>query len=365
MNFFALHRSDRSQRSGVRYPWANVALLIFLVLQLVTGLVGLLGSSDPYRIVFWLHAIGAYGIVVLLFAKSMLVLNAVRRRPGVTRARVTLSLMAALLLSILVTGLIWISAGDTIYVFKSSLYWSLINVHAYLALIFFALLVWHVVDRRWIVRVPAARNRAAFLRIAGVAVTGVVLWQLERTVQSLLATGGSERRFTGSYERGTSFAGVFPEVSWINDDPDPIDPASWRLVVDGQVTQRLELTHDEVIDLSGQPLVALLDCTGGWYTEQAWRGPTLGDVLALAHPTTAAESVLVESVTGYARRFSLDTAKTLTLATHVAGEPLSHGHGFPTRLVVPGERGFEWVKWVTRVSVLDSNDLLQSPLPIS
>lgn len=357
-------RSTTASRS-VRFPWANIALLVFLVLQLVTGLVGLLGSSDPYRIVFWLHAIGAYGIVTLLFAKSMLVLNALRRRPGVTRARITLSLMAVLLLTILVTGLIWISAGDTIYVFKSSLYWSLINVHAYLALIFFAFLVWHVVDRRWIVRVPAARDRAAFLRLAAVAATGVVLWQLERTVQNLLDTGGSQRRFTGSYERGTSFTDVFPDVSWINDDPDPIDAVSWRLVVDGEVARPLELTHGDVTGLSAGPLVAVLDCTGGWYTEQEWRGPSLGALLELAGPTDKAESVLVESVTGYARRFSLDTAKGLTLATHVADAPLSHGHGFPARLIVPGERGFEWVKWVTRVSVLNSNDLLQLPLPLS
>jgi DMSO/TMAO reductase YedYZ molybdopterin-dependent catalytic subunit len=349
----------------IRFPWANVALAVFLALQLVTGLVGLLGDTDPYRVVFWLHAIGAYGIVVLLFAKSMLVLNAVRRRPGLTRARITLSLMALLLLAVLVTGLVWISAGDAIYVFQSSVNWSLINVHAYLALLFCALLVWHIVDRRWIVRVPAARNRAAFLRLAGVAAAGVVLWQVERTVQRLLDTGGSERRFTGSYERGTSFAGVFPEVSWLNDDPQPVDPFSWRLVVDGEVGQELELTRERIAALPQRRLVAVLDCTGGWYTEQEWRGPMLGDVLALAGPNGAAESVLVSSVTGYARRFSLEKAQELTLATQVAGAPLTHGHGFPARLVVPGERGFEWVKWIDRVSVLDSNELLQPPLPLA
>jgi len=354
-----------SNLRSIRFPWANVALAVFLLLQLVTGLVGLLGDTDPYRIIFWLHAIGAYGLVVLLFAKSMLVLNAVRRRPGVTRARITLSLLALLLLAVLVTGLAWISAGGAIYVFTSSVDWSLINVHAYLALVFCALIVWHVVDRRWIVRVPAARNRAAFLRIAGIAAAGVVLWQVERTVQRLLDTGGSERRFTGSYERGTSFAGVFPEVSWINDDPAPIDPASWRLTVDGEVGRELELTRDELAALPQRRLVALLDCTGGWYTEQEWRGPAFGDVLALAGPTGAAESVVVSSVTGYARRFSLERARELTLATDVAGEPLTHGHGFPARLVVPGERGFEWVKWITRVSVVDSNELLQPPLPLS
>jgi DMSO/TMAO reductase YedYZ molybdopterin-dependent catalytic subunit len=78
-----------------------------------------------------------------------------------------------------------------------------------------------------------------------------------------------------------------------------------------------------------------------------------------------AESVAVESVTGFTRRFSIGDARRLVLATHVAGRPLSHGHGFPVRLVVPDQRGFDWVKWVARIQVLDSSQLLQSPLPLA
>lgn len=66
---------------GTRFPWANLALLLLLAVQLATGLVGLLGTGAPFRWAFWLHAIGAYGIVVLLFAKGTLVLHAIRRRP--------------------------------------------------------------------------------------------------------------------------------------------------------------------------------------------------------------------------------------------------------------------------------------------
>ena len=32
-------------------------------------------------------------------------------------------------------------------------------------------------------------------------------------------------------------------------------------------------------------------------------------------------------------------------------EPLSHEHGAPVRLVAPGRRGFQWVKWVTHVEL--------------
>jgi hypothetical protein len=250
---------------GIRFPWANLVLLLLLVVQLATGLVGLLGTGPPFRWAFWLHAIGAYGIVVLLFAKGTLVLHAIRRRPGLTQARVTLSVLVVLLLVVLVTGLVWITAGTTIYVLGISL----INLHAYLALLLFALLAWHVVDRRWIVRVPAARDRAAFLRLAGVVVAGVALWQIERTAQRLTGAPGSRRRFTGSYETG-SFTGVFPAVSWFNDDPEPLAASDWRIVVDGRVGRPVELSYDELLERGGATVVATIDCTGGWCSEQEW-----------------------------------------------------------------------------------------------
>jgi hypothetical protein len=344
----------------LRFPWANLALLALLGLQAVTGLVGLLGASPPYRIAFWAHAIGAYAIVVLLFAKTMLVVNAVRRRPGLTRARVALGALAVLLLAVLVTGLVWITAGRALYVLGISV----VNWHAYLALAMLALLAWHALDRRWIVQVPPARDRAAFLRLAAATVAGVALWQVERTAQILAGAPGSRRRFTGSYERG-SFTGTFPAVSWLNDDPEPVATDTWRLVVDGEVGRRLELDYAALSQLVRATRTAVLDCTGGWCTEQEWRGVGLDRLLERAGATDAARSVVVESVTGYARRFSLPAARELLLATEVAGRPLAHGHGFPARLVVPDERGYEWVKWVRRISVVDSSELLQPPLPLS
>jgi len=54
----------------------------------------------------------------------------------------------------------------------------------------------------------------------------------------------------------------------------------------------------------------------------------------------------------------LDDARAL-LATHIDEELLSHDHGFPLRLVAPGHRGFEWVKWITSIEVLAAPDLEQ------
>jgi DMSO/TMAO reductase YedYZ molybdopterin-dependent catalytic subunit len=110
-------------------------------------------------------------------------------------------------------------------------------------------------------------------------------------------------------------------------------------------------------DLSaGDTLVATLDCTGGFYSTQRWRGIRLAEVIDRAGPQPHAAHVRVVSHTGYRWSFDLASARKLLLATHVGDEPLSHDHGAPVRLVAPGRRGFEWVKWVTRVELHEHGD---------
>ena len=62
------------------------------------------------------------------------------------------------------------------------------------------------------------------------------------------------------------------------------------------------------------------------------------------------------SVTSYRWSLPLEEARNALLATYSGEESLSHEHGFPLRLVAPDRRGFEWVKWITRVEVLTTPD---------
>src|SRR6266508_4495835 len=77
-----------------------------------------------------------------------------------------------------------------------------------------------------------------------------------------------------------------------------------------------------------------------------------------------ARSVVAVSVTGYARRLPLRDVPFLLVATHVADQPLSAGHGAPARLVAPGRRGFWWVKWLDRVVVDTRPWWWQPPFPL-
>jgi DMSO/TMAO reductase YedYZ molybdopterin-dependent catalytic subunit len=157
---------------------------------------------------------------------------------------------------------------------------------------------------------------------------------------------GAERRFTGSYDAGSFNGNAFPSTSWVSDRP---RPRAGRLAVGGHVRRPLVLSAEELA--RGDELTATLDCTGGFSSTQHWRGVRLGRLLDEAGATAGARHVRVISRTGYRWSFGLDEARGLLLATHVGDEPLSHGHGAPCRLVAPGRRGFQWIKWVERIEV--------------
>ena len=174
---------------------------------------------------------------------------------------------------------------------------------------------------------------------------------VQRPLQRALGLPGGERRFTGSYDAGSFTGNDFPSTSWVSDHP---RPRSGSLAVAGRVRRELTLRAEELA--RGDELTATLDCTGGFSSTQRWRGVRLGRLLDEAGVRAGARHVRVISRTGYRWSFGLDDARGLLLATHVGDEPLSHGHGAPCRLVAPGRRGFQWVKWVERIEVHEDPD---------
>jgi DMSO/TMAO reductase YedYZ molybdopterin-dependent catalytic subunit len=216
----------------------------------------------------------------------------------------------------------------------------------------------HMLARAKPLRGRDLRGRRQQRRFAALALGGIALWPAQQALGWLLDLPGARRRFTGSREAGSYAGNAFPATSWIADRPRPIDPGHWRLEIGGAVATPLTLSYN---DLSASPAVveATLDCTGGFYSTQRWRGAAVGDLLDRAGALPEARWVRFVSITGYRWSLPIEDARGALLATHLGDEPLSHAHGAPARLVAPDRRGFEWVKWVVRIETLTAPDLGQ------
>lgn len=338
----------------MRYPWVNTALLVLLIAQLLTGLLGLFNGAENLKWILWLHGIGGYAIVVLAIWKAAIIFNVLARSPRVTLSRLAFLAMTALVLVILSTGIFWLIGGDIVI-----LGFSLMTIHALTALALVMLFIWHVLARWYIVRVPASYDRRAFLRTTGALAAGFLFWRIVEPTLTVLQLPGASRRFTGSYELN-----YLPEVIWLSDAVQPVAVSHWRLELRGLVERELSFGHEELVRDASDIATETIDCTGGWYSTQEWRGVNLGRLLDRAGIAPDARSVIVEAVSGYARRFAIAEAHGFLIALEVAGQPLTHGHGAPARLIAPNHRGFEWVKWVTRVRVESVPEFFQFPVPL-
>src|SRR3954462_5747105 len=176
----------------------------------------------------------------------------------------------ALVAAALVSGWVWSGGGRVSLAGFTLLSWHLVLGWALTA----AVLV-HAFIRRRRLRTADLADRRQFLLAAGGIVGAMALYRLQRPLTAFVGLRSAERRFTGSYESASFEGNAFPSTSWVADSPRELDPASYRLAVTGLVERPLELAVRDLEE--GRELVATLDCTGGFYSTQRWRGVRLAD----------------------------------------------------------------------------------------
>ena len=329
---------------------ANLSLLVVVPLAALTGFAMFLVGSGPVWPVAILHGVVALLVVVLVPWKSTVVRRGLhrtqrQRRPG----RLTSVLLGVVVLLALVTGLAHVVG----LLFRDSTVTTL-QVHVGAGIVAVVLTVTHALQRRVRSR-RSDLSRRSFLRLGALAAVATVLEVGVQATGAITSRRGI-RRATGSFQLASSSVAAIPATSWLFDQVPQIDPTSWRLTVVTDGTSR-DWSLTELAQWNDQQ-VAVLDCTGGWWTEQQWSGVRLSRLL----PPGARGTVEVTSATGYSRRLPL--TDQLLLATAIDGVSLSHEHGSPARLVVPGRRGYHWVKWVDRISHDDRPWWVEPPFPL-
>ncbi len=328
----------------------NLGLLALLLAALGTGTAAYAtGTPTAARVVVITHALVGLALVILSPAKSVIVRRGLRRPRGGKADSIAFGVLIVLTVA---TGVAhaagWVAIGGL----------RLLLVHVGAALLAIPLGVRHVSTRPVTPR-RTDWSRRTVLKAGGVLGGGGLAVAATEGIVAAGGLPGAQRRQTGSHEAGTGHPEQMPVTQWIADAVPAIDPTDYRLrLAVGGATTTFTLAQ---LRGPGDRVTATLDCTGGWFAEQEWAGTRLD---RLVGDPGDARSVAVRSATGYTRRYPISDLPHLLLATHVAGSPLSAGHGAPVRLVAPGRRGFWWVKWVTDITVDDRPWWLQPPFPL-
>jgi DMSO/TMAO reductase YedYZ molybdopterin-dependent catalytic subunit len=159
-----------------------------------------------------------------------------------------------------------------------------------------------------------------------------------------------------------------------------VDPARWRLRLDGLVERPIELTLVELRARPRRTVPVTLECAGNgrarlqprplsnpWLLEAIgtaeWGGTPLAPLLAEAGVRDAAVDLVFtgadRGVQGgvehaYQRSLRVDDAilSDVLLVDEMNGAPLQPQHGSPVRLLVPGWYGMASVKWLQRIEAV-------------
>ena len=169
-----------------------------------------------------------------------------------------------------------------------------------------------------------------------------------------------------------------------------LDPATYRLEIGGEVSRRLSLNLQEILELPKRRMQVTLECCGnspvpeywakqmrqvmekvtghGIMSNAEWAGVSLSQVLERAGLKPTAKQVVFtgadhgpDETVGdppevtYERGLPLEKAMhpDTLLAYEMNGEPLPVMHGYPLRLLVPGWYGMNSIKWLVGINVID------------
>jgi DMSO/TMAO reductase YedYZ molybdopterin-dependent catalytic subunit len=193
-------------------------------------------------------------------------------------------------------------------------------------------------------------GRAAFLGVVGAGLAGLFL-------------GRDAMRLAGRVVPD-SVEAIVPTSGWriytIGSSIPRIDPAAYRLTIDGAVERPVAFTLADLRALPRVEQVSDFHCVTGWSVDDIrWTGVRFRDLLAEAGVRPDARALrFVSAEVPYDDTLTLSQAfaPDTLLALDMDGAPLTEPHGFPVRVVMPRMYGYKNVKWVTRLEVQTNLD---------
>lgn len=141
--------------------------------------------------------------------------------------------------------------------------------------------------------------------------------------------------------------------------PQRVDARTYRLKVDGKVSQPATYTYQQVTsEETTYTKVLQLDCVEGWSVKFLVEGVLLSDLIDRAKPDSDAVTVIFHAADGYTTSLPLDyvRARKILLGYRMNGLTLPEERGFPFQVMAESKWGYKWCRWVERVELSSDPD---------
>ncbi len=150
----------------------------------------------------------------------------------------------------------------------------------------------------------------------------------------------------------------FPVMTY---GPTPvIEPADWRLEIEGLVAEKRSWTFEEFSELPRTELVADFHCVTHWSRyDDTWGGVLFRDFFDAVREqvSDAAEHVMQHAYGGYTTNLPLSwmLEEEVLIADTFNGDPLAIEHGGPVRIFTPKRYGWKGAKWIHRLEFMEKD----------
>ncbi|MBD1825143.1 molybdopterin-dependent oxidoreductase [Cyanobacteria bacterium FACHB-DQ100] len=209
-------------------------------------------------------------------------------------------------------------------------------------------------------------SRREFLKIAGVSSSGLILGGCGVPIFADMVGAATEPLNQKFEELLFQPEKPVPEFAVSQIEPNQLivntfgftpvlDPATFRLIIDGEVNQPLSLSLNDIYKLPVTSMVIRHVCVEGWAAIVQWGGVRLRDLIQLAQPKPDVKYVYFQSADRYSESWDLRSClhpQTL-MAYQKNGEPLPIQNGAPLRVASPIKLGYKQSKWVTRITLVN------------
>ena len=137
----------------------------------------------------------------------------------------------------------------------------------------------------------------------------------------------------------------------------PVKLDEWQFKVKGAVKRPTTFSYQDLIQRPVLERNVLLICAGFFAYNGLWKGFSVADMLielSLKPGVTHVKFSGPEGIMRKTKKFTIEEvmADKIFIAYGVNDQVLPERHGFPMRLVAEDHKGYRWVKYVDRLTVI-------------